>query len=71
MMLKHWKKFSWYCVFQYGTCCLLFADERFIKWIYTTGLIVEYRKVESLFKAYKIFKTYNKESEEPNYAETK
>lgn len=71
MMLKHWKNFSWYCVFQYGTCCLLFADERFIKWLFSTGVIFEYRKVGSLFKAYKFFKTYNEEREEQDYAETK
>jgi hypothetical protein len=70
-MLKHWKNFSWYCVFQYGTCCLLFADERFIKWLFSTGVIFEYRKVGSLFKAYKFFKTYNEEREEQDYAETK
>lgn len=70
-LLRRWKNFSWYCVFQYGTCYLLFADERFIEWIFTTGIIFEYRKAGSLFKAYKFFKTYNEESEERNYAETK
>lgn len=63
-LLKRWKNFSWYCVFQFGTCYLLFADDRFIKWMYSTGIVHEYKKEGSLFNAYKHFKIYNKEREE-------
>ena len=59
-LLKHWKSFSWYCVFQFGTCYLLYADKRFIEWIYSRGLIYEYRNARNLFQAYKYFKTYNR-----------
>lgn len=59
-LLQRWKNFRWYCIFNYGNCYVILAEERMIRILIISGISHQIEPQDSFIAAIKYFITYNK-----------